>query len=170
MPALSGRVSDGVRAYPIYIVICGSLLAGCVQQHPPQLAETPQVLAEVAAAQQRPVELPEAQKRQVLEVRREARERSRDLPILNWIARCLPHSGDLPLIIRWIANAVAAGAVLRGWGLRVCRLRPGRAALHRRNGSALCRSTLGAVSADNREGKGMYLQRDGQTGMSSSPW
>lgn len=66
MLALSGRVSDGVRASPFYIAICAALLAGCAQPPRPQLAETQQVLAEVVAAQQRPVELAEAQKRQVL--------------------------------------------------------------------------------------------------------
>lgn len=64
--AFSDRVAGGVRDYPVYIVICGACLAGCAQQQQPRWAETPQVLAEVAAAQQRPVELPDAQKRQVI--------------------------------------------------------------------------------------------------------
>lgn len=57
-----------MRAYPFYIAILGALVVGCTQQPPPKLAEAPQVLAAVAAAQRRPLELNEAQRSAVIDL------------------------------------------------------------------------------------------------------
>lgn len=56
-----------MRTHPILILVAGAALAGCSSAEPPRLPLTQQMLAEVGAAQRRPVELPEAQKRQVFD-------------------------------------------------------------------------------------------------------
>jgi hypothetical protein len=48
------------------MLIAGAMLAGCSTERT-QLPQTQQILSEVAAAQQRPLELPDAQKRLVLD-------------------------------------------------------------------------------------------------------
>lgn len=60
------------------------MLAGCSAERT-QLPQTQQILAEVAAAQQRPLELPDAQKRQVLDAlaRSKGAERRFSDPELN---------------------------------------------------------------------------------------